>query len=379
MLVYDHLTSYLNDDLKVVESTEIVYLWDKKRNPDFQFSIDLKDVFNYNRIYKLEEAVKFTNNSKLLEEYVFLQERIKRILLSYSSFRSDITKYSAFEMIPYSIQAEFIQRRLDLIQVCFDWFEQQKYFEPVKKFLLNDKRTNVLKSFTKQIKSIDQKQLQIDLVYGANFRFKAEPGTFNLFNLPVKERDKIIPQDTEHVIYAADLRQFEFRTYLMLHPSLDVDFEQLEFYKYFAAKFNLDPETAKTQILAYLYGKENEQLNGVLRKNEILDLISDDLFLWRGFPIVFNQNEPNYKKIHTLVQSMSQLFLLDKLQQIVEAVEKEQDGTIFIYPFHDEVILSVNKGKLDYWSRKIKNILEDEIYKIRHFYGKNLLELKEIK
>lgn len=351
--------------------------WDRRNNPKLEGFLDLKDIFNFYRVYTLEEAGRIAEVSKeIISEYLFLLQKIKKIIFSYSNFPGNIINYSGYEMVPEELLNDFYIIKCQVILELLKWFSKKSFSQKVYNFFLKKSNTDVIRYFNFKLKTLEGLE-KVDLIYGANFRFKAYQNTLNIFNMPILERKKIIPLDKDSIIFTADIRQFEFRTYLMLHPDINVDFSNLELYKVFAKQIGMDENQAKKSIISYLYGKSNNKLEQVLKKQYLLEQIEHECFFsWKDFPVILEQNEPNYKKIHTIIQTISQYIMLDKLQLIIEFLKDKESK--LLYPLHDEVILSIKKRELDL-IKPIKKILEDGIYLIKMFYGPNLFELKEIK
>lgn len=352
-----------------------VFVWDRKDYGDFY--CDIKDVLNFYRIFDLSAVDKLGIDNR---EYKELKTRMNSILHSYDvanikrlaySVPSNDDRFNTASFATKKISADFIHSANDCLGRVVDKLSKKEWFLKVSSYFSeHGQQMNILKKMRYDIRTSSGMK-HVDLEYAANFRFKARQGFFNLLHMQKKDRGQIIPSDDNSIIYVADFRQFEFRTYLDLHPSLNVDFGNVNLYE------ELGLGSSKVQVIAYLYGQSNKALDKKLRKNDVLDQVKNDYFEWSGQPVILNDFDEKHKRIHTIVQTISQYYYLDKLDRVMSLIGPEE-GVSLVYPFHDSVILSVNKGRIDIL-HEVKKILEGDVHKVKEYMGKNYGEMKELK
>jgi hypothetical protein len=214
---------------------------------------------------------------------------------------------------------------------------------------------------------------RIDLDFSENFRFKSVNGSFGLHSLPKQKRIDIVTHNKDSFLYVVDFRQFEFRTFLYL-TGADVDYDELDLYEFYAKKLNLEKNNFKINLISHLYSDSSSYLNRELSKELILDSISDGFFVANKTPIYVGGSE-NKKSIHTIVQTYSYFDYLRKLSKILRLLDNKKSK--FIFPLHDCMIFSIEGDEIDI-IEQIDTILEDDIYKIKKYIGKNFLEIEEI-
>ena len=349
------------------------FFWNKTVNPNLKNSVDLRDVFNFYRVSEINELASVFS-SQNITKYCDLKKRIHSILYSYGNVGVDIKDYPFYDLVPTRILKDLCLNECKILKDGFNFLEKKSWFKDVLDFFVRFESINALRDMDYQIRTEEGWQ-KVRLMWQANFRFKSLPGYLNLFNMRKKDRNKVLPHSDDHIIYYADFRQFEVRTFIMLHPHLEFDFENRELYKDLAARLNLDLSTAKQQIIAYGYGQENEALDKVLDRNALLKNVRDDFYSWNGYPVVFRPKETDKIKIHTLVQTVAQYIYIKKLYKILNLIA--ETNSKFIYPLHDSVIISLHKDELELIP-KICDILEDDVYKVEQCLGPNLGELEVI-
>lgn len=213
----------------------------------------------------------------------------------------------------------------------------------------------------------------ISLKFAENYRFKSEHGYLNLFNAPKSERIHVKPIGKGDVIFMADFRQFEFRSFLNVQ-GITKYFNGKNLYEEIGKELNIDAQDLKVSIIAYLYGSRTNELEKFFKKNELIKKLNN-CFWFNGFPVYNPPNaEPN-KKIHTTIQSISQYNYLLKLEEIFELLKGKK--TKFIFPLHDAMIFSLSGDEIDL-IENIVSILEDDVYKVKCYVGTNLFEIEEI-
>jgi hypothetical protein len=359
---------------KSVEPKTISAFWNRKSNFIFNNSFDISDILNFYRIYSIENVAALFAD-KNISLYVDAKNRVKNTIASYRDIVPDIHNYSLLDIVPEQLLSEyltletevlkntysFLRKDNENIEFITNFFNKFHYFDCLKKLKYN---VNTTEGFKK-----------VDLTFQANFRLKSSPGYFNLFNMQKSDRSKVVPYDKDSIIYCADFRQFEIRTFCMIHPELDVDFSNREIYKDLADKLGMNHEDAKVQIIAYGYGQQNNKLDKVLNRGAILSNASSNFFSWEQYPVILKELDPESVRIHTIVQTISQYIYFEKLYKILALLDGKKSK--FIFPLHDSVILSLHKDEI-YLRKQIKDILEDEVYKVKEYIGNDFLNLKEI-
>ena len=365
---------YSNKNInEILNDKEIYFYWDKTITTPIKNSIDLKDVFNFYRIFEIDEFTSLFSHQEFAN-YFAVKKQIKNILYSYKRIGVNTKAYEAYDLIPDYIIKDFFNLEVEVLRKAKNYIEKKSWYNKLITFFLIFEQINVLRDLNYQIKTTEGFK-GVSLLWQANFRFKSYPGYFNLFNLKKEDRDIIIPQDSDHILYHADFRQFEIRTLLSLIPDLDIDFEEKDLYVNFAKKYNLDPKEAKIDIIAYSYGKENKKLENIINKQSILENIINELYVWNNYPVVVREEDKENVKLHTIVQTISQYKYLEKLQKILLLLKGKESK--FIYPHHDSVIISISKKELDIIP-EIRKILEDDVYKIHECVGKNFKEMSTL-
>lgn len=359
-------------DLLQKINSETSFYWNKKVNAIVDNSIDLRDVFNFYRVNESISNLASVFSSKNISKYKDLEQKITSIYHSYDSLR--LSKYNIYDLVPLRILKDFMLSEILVLKDSYDFLKEKSWCDKVIQFFQQKAKTNILTSLNFPIHTKDG-ETKVDLLWQANFRFKSAPGSLNLFNMQKQDRYKVIPQDEDSIIYCADFRQFEIRTFCMIHPELEVDFSNREIYKDFAERLSLDPNEAKDQIIAYGYGQKNDKLDNVLNRNAILENVNDDFYSWRGYPVILRSTDEDKIKIHTIVQTISQYIYLEKLEKILKLLNGTKSK--FMYPLHDSIIVSLHKDEMDLIP-KFVDALEDEVYKVSHESGPNFAELKKL-
>lgn len=341
-------------------------IWGKKDFPNSKDCLDLQDIYNFWRIFSLEELQNFL---KLDTKYSFYQNKIQNILYSYKNISIDISKYDIKDLVPTYLYNDFLIEKQKIIENAFNWIKEKKYFPKLEEFFIKNANTNIIKYFNFKLNTTNGLQ-KVDLLYAANFRFKASPGTLNIFHMPTIERRQIIPQNNNSFLYMADFKQFEFRTFLKIHPNSPYDLNEEKIYEKIAIDLKTNEKDAKNQAISYIYGQENQKLDKILNRRAILDLINDEYFEWNGLPVVIT-NKDDKKSIHTIIQTISQYYILSILDKTISLLKKLDSA--LLYPFHDELIFSINRSE-EWVLDEIKNTISNETYKIHEYVGENLYD-----
>lgn len=365
--------SYIQDTLvDIYTGDETIFLWDKKTFQKLpERFCDLRDIFMFYHIPNLEELGKFTKCDKeLLESFRETISRVKKINQTFSNFE----RVSAKETIPRFILEDLIDLRKEIANHGLSWFSEKAFYPELSRFFLDNSWINISHKLKYKILTSHGPKL-VNLGYASNFRFHALKNSLDLLHMPKAERHMIIPQRENHKIYSLDFSQFEFRTFLNIHPKFEIP-DVSDLYAHFAKELGLDPQTAKVQIIAYIYGQNNKLLESYFKKNEILT--SEECTFVGRYPVVIPPNDPPHKKLHTIVQTISQYQMLIKLEKLLEALAAVSDDAIFLYPLHDELIFSINEEKLKDLTDLIKSIMVDDVYKVKEYVGNDFGNMERI-
>lgn len=356
--------AYVPSALPVEEEGCVLFTWNKKDNLK---SIDLKNLFNTFEIKSISDACEFLDLD--YQNFQVYKNKIDAIVNSYKKFEKEYgCKFSVLEVVP---------------KWLFDAFseEKEKILTDLSQFFVLNYDIDVLSFFSSEIFSLDRvlkKNLEtldgpksLEFQFQKNFRFK-NSGEYNVYNMPKKDRAKIIPQKEDHFLYALDFKQFEFRTFLDLHPNLEIPKSE-SLYDYYSDFFGLAKEECKVGIISYLYGKRNDTLDHFFKKNELIP--SDNYFKHDDHVVLIDDRQPENKILHTIVQSISQYRLMEKILNILNLL-KDKDS-LFLFPLHDELLFSINRDEKDLIP-KIKRIIVDEVYQAHEFIGLNYFEMRKI-
>jgi hypothetical protein len=252
-------------------------------------------------------------------------------------------------------------------------FVENESFEKIQDFFQNEFPA-VLNQMNYEIKTRDGRE-QISLTFAENFRFKTLPDTFNIFTLPKINRDIIVPQDDDSVIFAADFRQFEFRTFLSLQGLNDF-LDCGNIYERLGEELRITKDP-KVSILAYMYDDRDDRvMEPFFKKRQLLSRIDENNIFWsKEGPVYLNPDHEPKKKLHTIVQTISQYVYLRKLDKVLNILHNK--GSSFIFPLHDCIILSLKKDEPEVLE-EVMEILEDKTYKIKCYMGPNFKDASEI-
>lgn len=340
-------------------------------SPDLRFSwgktnanhADLRNIFN---TFELKSMFDFSNYFNLEEEYKEVESKISKIIRSFKAFGHP---FKVSEVVPKLIMEDYVSIRDQiLIEAC------EKVEEECPKELVDFYTSsffNLPKKLNKTIITSNGEE-ELNFVFSKNFRFKSKDG-LNIFNMPKKERFQIIPQGDDHLLYSCDIRQFEFRTFLDVHPSLEIPNSD-NLYEYFAKKLQMTEETCKISIISYLYGSTNKHLDDFFNRSEILT--DEDYLKYQDFYVYLDHSQQENKVFHTIIQSISQFRLLRKIENLLNLL-KDFDS-LFLFPLHDELVFSLNKTEAKTLIPKIREIIVDETYKIHEYLGLNYYEMRKI-
>lgn len=364
-IIRGDLSSYAQER-RIDDGFNFILSWDKKKYSENFY--DLKDLAIFFRIKNI-----FDFASKFDREYsIYRNEKnkIKKWNLTFQGLNQN--NKNNFEIIPGNLAINYLYAKNELF---YTWINSIKDLQPYKKFLSyydrNKESFFLLRDMQYEIYTSEGFQ-KVNLEFSENFRFKSKHGYYNLFNMPTHSRDEICARD-KSFIYMIDFRQFEFRTFLNI-TGADVDFEDLDLYNHIGERLGL--ENPKIELISYLYSSRNdENLEKIIKKNDLIENIKDELYEWNGYPVFINEDFEQNKKVHSIIQSISYLIYLQKFAKIIELL-KGYDSKL-IYPLHDAMIFNILDSEVELID-KISEILSDNIYKTKEYFGKDLLNVKEI-
>jgi hypothetical protein len=210
-------------------------------------------------------------------------------------------------------------------------------------------------------------------LFSENFRFKAAPDSLNVFNLQKENRDVLIPQTEDSIIFAPDFRQFEFRTFLNIQ-NISSYFEHEQIYEEIGKSLKI--ANPKESIISYLYGSKNQKFEEFFKKESLIDKIEDEIFWFNGLPIFVMDGYDFGKKVHTIIQTVSQFSYVEKLNKIVDYLSDKK--SCFLYPHHDCMVFSIHNSEPEVVDFLIDQ-MEDEVYKVKCYAGSNYRDILEIK
>lgn len=351
----------------VEDKKSAIFSWDKKEFAEDYF--DLKDFAAFFKIKNFHDLSGFCP-----EEYSVYRAEVSKIKSWILTFGTVPDKYfGMYDALPSSLVLQFLEAKNILLSTWTSQIASCEIYEPWFKYYEAHRASfRLLRDMRYEIQTRNGPR-QVDLEFAENFRFKAVDETFNLFHMPKKDRGCVIPQSKNHFLYMVDFRQFEFRTFLML-VGVDVDFEIGDLYKHLGDRLGLkDP---KLDFISYLYSQRtDENIKSVIDKNEIMDKMGEDLFIWREYPVFFKKDSEYNKKIHSIIQTVSYLIYLEKFSKVLKLLEGKDSKLIF--PLHDAMIFSISTSEMNLLD-EIPRLLVDDVYKIKQYFGKNLLEMENI-
>ncbi len=330
--------------------------------------ISIQDFFLF---FKLKTEKDF----EIAESFRDYQEAIKKnhaIIASFRSFKMKHENYDESRFVPDFLWQKSQKLKNKVWMECLEILKEQvgiENFERICRFFQSF-RSDVINKLSRIIK-IKDGEAEIDFLFSENFRFKAAPDSLNVFNLQKDNRDVLIPQNENSSIFAPDFRQFEFRTFLNIQ-GIDSYFEHEQIYEKIGKDLNIP--NPKEGIISYLYGSKNQKFESFFNKEQIFDRIENQIFWFGDCPVfVKNDYEPG-KKIHTIIQTISQFFYVEKLGKILDFLEHKK--SCLLYPHHDCLVFS-----LDSREPEVIDFLLDEldgpVYKTKWYIGTNYRDVTE--
>lgn len=309
-----------------------------------------------------------------------LRSRVQNIIFSFLDFPINLDNYNERSLVPQflwqnlersrvSVYVEALQQSADLVG--------EENFLKICEFFSNFK-SDILNKLNFSIKTTNDKA-NIELVFAENFRFKSTHDSFNLFSLPKNYRDCIIPQDDNSLIFVADFRQFEFRSFLDIQTNLGIQnlnrflkFENI--YEEIGKELKI-ASNPKESIISYLYNSSNFSMESFFKKQDMIEKIQDGI-CWCGDLPVFVKDDYDFgKKIHTIIQTVSQFRYIEKLHSVLFLLNGKKSK--FLFPLHDSVIVSINRDE-PYLIDQIIDLMEDDVYKTKCYIGNNFRDIEEV-
>lgn len=335
--------------------SDLYFSWSKTS----ENKADLRNLFN---LHELKSISDFAFFFEIDNDFEYLHKKIQKILKLHKG-------KSVESVIPKFILDDFIACRDQILDAAcenIEEFDSEEFVEFYTSQIFNV--PNLLK---RNLKTTSGDQI-LNFEFSKNFRLKSKSG-LNVFNMPKRERNQIIPQEEDHVLYACDFRQFEFRTFLKIHPFLEVPTDD-NLYKYFSSKLKISEDNCKVSIISYLYGSRNDLLDDYFQKSEIDT--NSDLFSFEDKYVFLDLKQEENKRFHSVVQSVSQFVILEKILNLLNLLKDYESQLLFC--LHDELLFSIKRDEFKDLIPKIRSITVDETYKIHESIGLNYFEMRKI-
>lgn len=358
-----------------LETKPRVYFWDRKENLG-QTGVSLSELLLFFKIKQFSNLKEISNS---YDDFEYWEARIQTIFRSFANFPMVQDESDIWKCVPRQIAEAYNEAREQVLTEALVFagkqFPSVEDFEKVQDFFQNQFPGRVIEKMDYPIRTSTGSE-DISLTFAENFRFKTVSGSFHLFGLKKELRDMIVPADDDSVLFVADFRQFEFRTFLKLQ-GMDSFLDDDNLYQNLGKELGMSSSDLKVEIISYLYGqKEDRKLESFFQKKRMLARIEDERIIYTEEGPVFVPSEDNAgKQIHTLVQTVSQYVYLKKLDKILNLLHNKQSK--FIFPLHDSVIISLRRDEPEVFD-EILEILEDKTYKIKCYMGANFRDAQEI-
>lgn len=361
------------EDLRktVYDASESIY-WDRTTETAISRSVDLRDLLNWFKIETTEALEPFCQKQSF-EEYLVLRDQIKKILKTYAPCGIEVNKQVPFDYIPKGITKEYLLCKNAILKETYSSLAEKydiKAFYDYFRYQLN---LDAISLLNKAVLTVDGEK-EVKLLYAQNFRFKPARGSYNLFTCSAKERASLIAQNENSFIFCADFKQFEFRSFL-LTSGFDIDFSDQQIYSTFGKICGLKEETAKQDIIAYLYGQRNDKIQKHIDKDSILSKVEGGIYWHNEKPVLVVEDHEEHKKVHTIVQTISQYYIINKINKVLDLLKNKESQ--MLYPHHDNLVFSIDKSETAL-IEQIYNILSDSVYYVKCYVGKDFYNLKEI-
>lgn len=331
-------------------------------------NLDLKDFFTF---FKLKndnrDQFSFGLNDKFIKKQEF-ESKFHAILHSFSKIE-DIDEYSMFDLIPFHIFENFAKLNYDFYSTCLNEFKTKSIFNDFFEFYIKNLE---LFQITDKIGG-NYSFGETSFEFAENFRFKSKKGTFDLFHLG-KEQRSVVECPPDHFVYAPDYKQFEFRTFLDLIGYNKSIFSE-SIYNFLGSRMGMPADKAKISSISWLYSPyPNEKLDTEMDKRIILNKIVNGCGHF-DYPVFVGEDSQPHKRIHTIVQTVSQFVYIEKLHRVLSMLKDKRSK--FVFPLHDSMIFFIHKSELEL-TEEIDNLMEDEVYKTKKYIGKNYKDIEEI-
>lgn len=351
-----------------------VYFWDRKENLG-QRGISLSELLLF---FKVKQFNDLRDISASYEEFEHWNSRVKTILRSFVDFPANFPDDDPWRCVPRRIAEAYNESREEVLLDSMRWarslLSNEDWWDDILDFFDDRFCGHVLEKMDYALKTPSGDQ-GVSLIFAENFRFKIDQGSFNIFNMTKVERDAVIPQDEQSLIFAADFRQFEFRTFLKLQ-GMDKYFDDDNLYQTIGKDLGMNVEDVKVGVISSLYGsKRDEKLERFFRRDELLSKIDGNIFWSDEGPVYVPEHHEKGKKVHTIVQTVSQYVYLRKLDKVLRMLHNKKSR--FIFPLHDSVIISLRRDEPEVLD-DVLDILEDKTYKIKCYMGSNFRDALEI-
>lgn len=347
----------------VSDDLDLDFSFDKKTyDEDY---LDLKD---FSVFFKFKEEKDFSVFKEEFEKYKSSKQKLLSWLGTYKITGIRPREGATF---PPQIALQFLEAKADLLLRFQEEIRNKHIYNSFLNYYQHNRPSfDILRRMSYKIDTLDGEK-KISLSFAENFRFKPDKGSFSLATLKKEDRD-IVKALPGFFIYMADFSQFEFRTFLSLTNS-KVDFSSDTIYEDIGRAIGL--EDPKISLISNLYSQsEDFRIKKIVDKSNLIDRLRGDSFEHGGFP-VFLGDSPKNKKIHTTIQTISYFYYLKKLDKVLNLIRNRR--TKFLFPLHDAMIFSIHEDEL-FLLEKISDILENEVYKIKNYIGKDLKKVERI-
>lgn len=333
--------------------------WDRNFFNDQDF-FDLKDFLIFFKFKELRELSFF---EKEYEQYQESLSHIRNWMKTFKVARVDINK--KYDIFPGIIKDRFLSSFGELLSAFVLWASKKESYSHFAKYYADHRDSfSLVSSMNYKLKTLEGYK-EINLLFAENFRFKSEHGYFNYFNFPKEKRDIIVPQDDESFICMIDFSQFEFRTFLDAVDA-EIDYSAEDLYQEVGKTLNMGDD-AKIKLISYLYSEhEDESIKKVIDKNALMRKVACEDFEHKGRHVFIPESSGRNKKIHSIIQTLSYFYFLEKFNLVLKEFAEKKSKIIF--PLHDAIIFSIHKSEISL-IEIISNILESDLYKTKSYVG----------
>lgn len=334
--------------------------------------VPLKDLMLFFKIKSVDQL----SNLSSYEEYRKNYLKIENIFKTFYNLRYK-ELYETWDHVPRFVLQSFQDSTHSLIN---------EYISIINSQISSNDMSNIITYFAFQFPKLrnylkyqittTQGCADIHLEYSENFRFKSANDSLNLFTLKKDKRNLVIPQNGNSFIYAADYKQFEFRTYLKLIGQQHLLTNE-NLYENIGQQMGMNASDAKLKIISNLYRDkvDRESVSNFLNRKSVIQNIQNNIFYLNDVPVYVDSESHEGKKIHTINQTISQFFYVQKLKNVLQLLKNKKSK--FIFPLHDMMIFSIDMQE-DFLIDDIKNILQTDGYCVKEYVGKDFSKLEEL-